>query len=155
MNWDAVGAVGDLLGSIAVIVTLLYLVRQIKSAEIATWNANVSSLQSTRIAVRSHRLDHIELVLRANEGLELNQVEAAKMQILYQNQYDVSFFTFLNMRRLGQDGVTQAQTFAEFLNQNPGMYKLWQTDQDRRAVAANDWRTMVNQYLSGVTKEEG
>ena len=75
------------------------------------------------------------------------------MQILYQNQYDVSFFTFLNMRRLGQDGVIQAQTFAGFLNQNPGMYKLWLMDQDSRAVMAHDWHTMVNEYLPSVTKE--
>ena len=30
MNWDAIGAVGEIIGAIAVVVTLFYLARQIK-----------------------------------------------------------------------------------------------------------------------------
>ena len=30
MNWEAIGAIGELMGATAVVVTLLYLVKQIK-----------------------------------------------------------------------------------------------------------------------------
>lgn len=33
MNWDAIGAIGEVIGGVAVIATLIYLARQIKSAE--------------------------------------------------------------------------------------------------------------------------
>lgn len=33
MNWEAIGAIGEAIGGLAVIVTLIYLARQIKSAE--------------------------------------------------------------------------------------------------------------------------
>jgi hypothetical protein len=36
MNWEAVGAVGEILGAIAVLVTLIYLATQIKQHTLAT-----------------------------------------------------------------------------------------------------------------------
>jgi len=32
MNWDAIGAVGEVVGAVAVVVTLLYVARQIRQA---------------------------------------------------------------------------------------------------------------------------
>ena len=36
MNWDAIGAVGEILGALAVFVSLIYLARQIKFSALAT-----------------------------------------------------------------------------------------------------------------------
>ena len=36
MNWEAIGAVGEILGAIAVLVTLIYLATQIKQHTLAT-----------------------------------------------------------------------------------------------------------------------
>ncbi len=33
MNWDAIGAMGDLLGSVAVFATLIYLAIQVRSSK--------------------------------------------------------------------------------------------------------------------------
>ena len=35
MNWDAIGAVGEIIGAVAVVVTLVHLSRQIRLANIA------------------------------------------------------------------------------------------------------------------------
>ena len=40
MNWDAIGAVGEILGAIAVVATLLYLARQIRAQQASSADAN-------------------------------------------------------------------------------------------------------------------
>ena len=40
MNWEALGAIGDLVGGLAVVVTLGYLALQVRSANVATADAN-------------------------------------------------------------------------------------------------------------------
>ena len=42
MNWDAIGAVGEIIGAIAVIATLLYLARQIQDSARAARSASVT-----------------------------------------------------------------------------------------------------------------
>ena len=43
MNWDAIGAIGEILGAIAVVATLFYLAVQIRYARIATVDRNRES----------------------------------------------------------------------------------------------------------------
>ena len=40
MNWDAIGAIGEIMGGLVVIATLVYLARQTRSAQQATADAN-------------------------------------------------------------------------------------------------------------------
>ena len=42
MNWDAIGAIGEILGALAVVLTLMYLARQVSEAK------NALYLQSTK-----------------------------------------------------------------------------------------------------------
>ena len=44
MNWDAVGAVAEILGAVAVIATLLYLARQLSHAVVSTSSAATDRL---------------------------------------------------------------------------------------------------------------
>ena len=43
MNWEAVGAIGELLGATAVIITLVYLAIQIRRHSENTWSQNINS----------------------------------------------------------------------------------------------------------------
>ncbi len=40
MNWDAIGAIAELLGAVAIVVTLVYLAAQIKYARLSSIDAN-------------------------------------------------------------------------------------------------------------------
>lgn len=156
MNWDAIGAIGELLGSIAVVVTLLYLVRQLKSTEIATLNSTQSSIQLGRVTVNSQRFDHLDLVLRANKGEQLSDLEYEQLKLLYQNEGATMFFTYLNFRRLGEDGTIQAFNLARFLFENPGMMRVWRAENDKwpAAGALQKWRDQVNEQLELLLNEE-
>jgi hypothetical protein len=156
VNWEAIGAIGELLGSIAVIATLLYLVRQLKSSEIATLNSTQSSIQMTRIAVNSHRYEHLELILKANDGEELSRLEEEQLRVLYSNEQQTMFFTFMNFRRLGADGDIQAFNFARYLYTYPAMIECWNRDTSEwasRNEVTTIWREKVNHYLSELQAE--
>ena len=55
MNWEAIGAIGEILGAFAVVITLLYLALQIRYAKTATNDATrlnrVSGIQNAIVAM--------------------------------------------------------------------------------------------------------
>jgi hypothetical protein len=58
MNWDAIGAVGELVGAMVVAVTLVFLIRQIKQ--------NTESLKiQARIAIAEHQYQSIRAPLES------------------------------------------------------------------------------------------
>ena len=46
MNWEAIGAIGELIGAMAVVVTLLYLVKQVKQNTESTMAVGLQTWQS-------------------------------------------------------------------------------------------------------------
>ena len=151
MNWEAISAVGELLSSFAVVVTLIYLVRQIRSAEVATLNSTQSSIQLARLSVNSQRFDHLDLILRANKGEALTELESAQLRILFENEHSAMFFTYLSFRRAGMDGVAQARNFARFLMLNKAMRDMCRLefeDWPAQNEPTRDWRESVEKHLA-------
>jgi hypothetical protein len=69
MNWDAVGAIGEVGGAIAVVVTLVYLARQIR-------HNSESTLASTQIAVQAEFNRMHEVLVQDRDLLRtLNEVQ--------------------------------------------------------------------------------
>jgi|SRR5210317_52279 hypothetical protein len=67
MNWEAIGAVGEIVGAIAVIFTLIYLAYQVRYAKLATLDQN-------RLT-RSTAIREILLAGAANDDLRVGQVK--------------------------------------------------------------------------------
>lgn len=153
MNWDAIGAIGELLGSLAVVVTLLYLVRQLKSSEVMATNAAQSSVQLSRLEVNRQKFENMELIVRANKGESLTEVEREQLLLLLNSEGSTMFFTFLMFRRLGWSGEIQAFNFARFLHSNPAMLSLWTEEYGQRRLGINlntDWSDMVADKLKSL-----
>ena len=83
MNWEAIGAIGEILGALAVVATLAYLSVQIrqntKVARSATRQAIAESAQSLTSDL-IHTPDMAEIFLRHLQGEELTPTEAFKLQ---------------------------------------------------------------------------
>jgi hypothetical protein len=77
MNWDALGAIGEILGAIAVLITLLYLAAQVKQAnamasfettrEIMAQFNDLNRLYATDSAIRQVLLKEGELSVEEDE----------------------------------------------------------------------------------------
>ena len=69
MNWEALGAIGEIVGAIAVVVTLVYLATQIRQNTKAVQAASVDSSISAINATRQSVYEDPELMVLWTNGL--------------------------------------------------------------------------------------
>lgn len=82
MNWDAIGAIGEVIGALGVIITLAYLALQIRQ-NTTMMRANVKQSQTTVTQnLMQVWLDNSELIMKANAGSELTAKEDYELKIL-------------------------------------------------------------------------
>jgi hypothetical protein len=75
MNWDAIGAVGETLGSMAVLATLVYVAAQLKqNSQLAKAQLEHSIMQGFG-ETRQFMLTHPEVFAKLRAGIALNEVE--------------------------------------------------------------------------------
>ena len=96
MNWEAIGAVGEVIGALGVIVTLGYLAYQIRQntaqLEHSTWTAKAAAVNASNVTLRENRQSIFEsaemadLFLRGNnEPSELSEVHLLRYRLVMQN----------------------------------------------------------------------
>jgi hypothetical protein len=76
MNWDAIGAIGDFVGAMAVVTTLIYLAIQVRHAKMAT-------ADQSRI-YRATAVREIIIETSRNEALRMAQIKDWGMEPYYQ-----------------------------------------------------------------------
>ena len=77
MNWEAIGAIGEIVGAIAVILTLVYLASQVRYAKNATLDQN-------RLT-RSSAIREILLSTAANDSLRVGQMKNWGLESYYES----------------------------------------------------------------------
>ena len=125
MNWDAIGAVGDLLGAVAVVVTLIYLARQIGhsvSLARAEQNKGVNDLYAgwNDLIVSNPAVAEI---LGREGGSELSRSETIQIRHLaYRiiDVYNVAEFSHAN----GQISEDEFRAYKEDLKAITGFYPV-------------------------------
>ncbi len=99
MTWDAVGALGEIVGSIAVILTLLLLIRQIREATNATRAATMESIGNRiqeRLLLVVTDTDLAALLVRSTHAAslaEFNEVDTHRLKFWW--------FSMFNHQQLG------------------------------------------------------
>jgi predicted small secreted protein len=73
MNWDALGAIGEIIGAIAVLATLYYLAAQIKmqNRELEKSNKNVTAQLS--IDINNMLINNNDALMRDKEFVQIYQ----------------------------------------------------------------------------------
>jgi hypothetical protein len=147
MNWEAVGAVGEIVGAVAVVATLIYLARQM--------NQNSSALRSTTAQRANEMAISVYNPIAANEdglaelllrGLQdpkaLSDLEMARFTAHWQS----SFFTWQNwfyQYKTGEfdDGIFLgfSRLFTEVLR-TPGLQDYWS---HRRQYFSDEFRDFL------------
>jgi hypothetical protein len=163
MNWDAIGSIGEVLGSVGVMVTLVYFAVQIRGTQVATRLVAESTTQEARIAINHHRFENMELITKANRGDELSEVERSQARLIVHSENITMLMSFRRFRSLGEDGFDQARFFARFLCDNPGLEKFWFDEAERRRldfgvrhpVVFAEWDACVHQHLLDIKSIRG
>ena len=139
INWDAIGAIGEILGALAVFISLTYLAIQIRSSTKQNRAAMSQSIQAE--FTRSNELvatspDLAELYVKISDGEEISAVESRRLyalitasfakylavQIAYKNgQLDRDYFEVIcaDVARLSEDR-RWAETMRRIIKAYPG-----------------------------------
>jgi len=89
MNWDAIGAVGEIIGALAVFITLIYLALQIRQNTRAINSAALDSTVNTISIARQSIYENDDVARVYLKGLaapeELDELERLKFRLLLHN----------------------------------------------------------------------
>ena len=102
MNWDAIGAVAEMLGGVAVVVSLIYVARQIKQNTEEAITARTQHLISTNSDANSQIANNGELARIMQTGFfsydemdPVDQVRFGTFCFSIFNQYDFAYHQYL------------------------------------------------------------
>jgi hypothetical protein len=130
MNWDAIGAIGEIIGALAVFGTLLYLAIQIKQVKS---ELHISSLRDTNqmgneiLASLSDSPDLAKVVAKANDDVgSLEPWELLILDSYFMRSLNVWELTLeqLEMGALNAPKDSVYEVLKRFLNQ-PWVVKAW------------------------------
>ncbi|MGR8949254.1 MAG: hypothetical protein ACU84Q_14490 [Gammaproteobacteria bacterium] len=100
MNWDAMGAIGEVVGAIAVVATLIYLALQIRQNTKATRTATHQTQVDSQIGINTSIATDdklADLIARANDGYdELKAGEQIQLLHLYVNFFNLWHSAYWN-----------------------------------------------------------
>ncbi len=151
MNWDAIGAIGEILGAAAVVITLIYLSVQLRAARLAADVNLVDRSRDNDFECNRLLLDHAELWVRANSGVELSADDNLRVDRIVRMLSSDSFHAYRRSATLrsGRERVHSAR-LAGLLHQHPSMYQRWQAIREhsisRQRLLVGDWTAKgVNQ----------
>jgi hypothetical protein len=107
MNWDAIGATAEMLGALAVIVSLLYLASQVRQNTAASRISRYDSFVHNIADVRKSIFDNETLSRVWDVGLrdpsELNETEHTQLRLLLYNAIQCMESLHLQLAQSGLD----------------------------------------------------
>jgi hypothetical protein len=105
INWDALGALGDFLGSIGVFISLVYLAYQTKQGAAETRDASIHSVMELAIQFRSESYtgDLADIRLKAGMNEPLTPLEDLKYQGYLSALFELNELVFLQYEKENLD----------------------------------------------------
>ena len=101
INWDAIGAVGEIFGSIGVFLSLFYLAFQMKHSAAETRDASIHSVMQLAIQFRaeSYTGDLAEIRLKAALNESLTQLEGLKFEGYLSALFELNELVFVQYQK--------------------------------------------------------
>lgn len=132
MNWDAIGAIGEILGASAVIMTLVYLARQIKDSARAARSAAVTDATNAIQALYQDLGSNQESSAHFLKGLNEYDSMTALEQFQWLMKMHSWFIAFQRSFFLSQEGTLDVGlrdsigTAIIAVNHMPGLKHYWE-----------------------------
>ena len=164
MNWDVIGAVGDILGALAVVFTLIYVAAQVKHAKNSM--ADQNRLERTR-GVK----DMVALVC-ANDELRYDQIRNWGLEAYYEalgekegisaerasgvdwaNSYYFWMYWGQYSSTTGVEDLVELENVIGGLLELPGVKYSWETSPMNRPLLAPKFVRFIDEILEKKTRE--
>ena len=101
INWDAIGAIGETIGSIGVLVSLFYVALQMRHSATETRDASVQSVMQLAIQFRaeSYRGELVDIRLKAARGETLSMDETLKFEGYLSALFELNELAFVQYQK--------------------------------------------------------
>ncbi|HEY5645769.1 MAG TPA: hypothetical protein VIS76_07505 [Pseudomonadales bacterium] len=165
MNWDAIGAVGETIGAIAVLLTLIVLLGQVRTGNRALAESN--RLERSRaidrhaesIAVWRGRIienpELAEIWIRAHNDEPLNETELLRANNYFIELGNTQRSNFVRGKTVGEEGLRRQAVLSVAVEatQSHTLGELWQTLRPWMALASTEFVAAVDVEISRIEQE--
>ena len=158
MNWEALGAIGEIIGAAAVFATLFYLAAQIKMQSRQLEKSNDHARAQTSVQINDQVMNFIDILMRDKEFVKI-YLKGLSNQPL--DEIEVVQFSYFIVRMAGltESNVTAAKAGVsfegdydlEFLYGNPFMHKLINTEVGERWFKEEAPMMFSAEFLSNIS----
>jgi hypothetical protein len=76
MNWEAIGAIGEIMGATVVVITLIYLAAQMKQNTLALRSSHLEDWAASDSSISDFRAQHADVLAKAYSGDSLTRSES-------------------------------------------------------------------------------
>lgn len=154
MNWDAIGAIADLLAAIGVIISLVFVGLQIRKGNAEARAATMQATTDTEMTMLSILANHAEVWEKVTAGTELQPGTETRTAILLFASLMIDYENRFHQNRAGNyDERTWANRRSNLrkLTTLP-IYDLWRQSPGGRARSA-DWTDFLDSLVAEVRAE--
>ena len=158
MNWEALGAIGEIIGAAAVLATLFYLAAQLKMQSRQLEKSNDHARAQTSVQINDQVMNFIDILMRDKEFVKI-YLKGLSNQPL--DEIEVVQFSYFIVRMAGltESNVTAAKAGVsfegdydlEFLYGNPFMHKLINTEVGERWFKEDAPMMFSAEFLSNIS----
>tara|TARA_B110000438_G_scaffold20791_1_gene18968 strand:+ start:3167 stop:3745 length:579 start_codon:yes stop_codon:yes gene_type:complete len=166
MNWDAIGAIGEIIGALAVVTTLLILLIQVRQSNNSMIEAN--ALQKAA-AVSKHAesigiwrsqfvqsRDTMALWLAMRDGKELDQIDLARFDNIWVNFVNTQRSNFVGANVVKEEGLAAqaARSVAVELASSPTFVESWNITKPWHLLASPEFVKAVDKEFSKASRNK-
>jgi len=132
MNWDAIGAIGELVGAMAVVGTLAYLALQIRQANIDSQSSALHQFMDTQTSANLGIVDNAdvaELIDKANKDFSsLSDAEIIRLQFVFYNHFNQWLYALKTRDKAlidkdTWDGILRG--YSLLIQSSPAFLEMW------------------------------
>ena len=158
MNWEVAGVIAEIVGAIAVVVTLMYLAIQTRQARIAAeQSAKFAVLQGSSSVIaaysrwRSILLDKpelIEAITKLNSGIEISEVERIQVAVAFEELFLAAGLSYMSGVVAGSmhSSAADVEYLVEYFASNPSAKQEWHR---RKSM----WNKTAPEFVSAIDDE--
>ena len=166
MNWDAIGAIGEVIGALAVVTTLLILLIQVrqnnksmieanalqKAAAISKHAESIGIWRSQFIQSR----DTMTLWLAMRDGKELDRVDVARFDNIWVNFINTQRSNFVSANVVKEKGLAAqaARSVAVELSSSPYFLESWNNTKPWHLLASPEFVEAVDSEFSNASRNK-
>jgi len=150
MNWEAIGAIGEIVSALAVLATLIYLSVQIRAMRSASATDALRQIMETEIELNKLEIAHSKTILKGNTGEALTDEEYLELERIFQSHGTFAFHSFVRAKLEGYDVNIAARNFAGILTKNPVYLGFYKREDWVNHPKSNprEFGQLVNEHLS-------